>query len=500
MKKSEKEIESVENVETEVTAEAGKKKGHKLAIGLIITALCLVILAAGLVFADGRHVRFYFRGENEIQQEYGEEFKEPEVWAVSAGRIFGESKKHLPIETAGEVDTGKLGQYTLEHKVRYMGQEASAKRIVEVVDTKGPEITLNYNEGYEPDWFTGYEEEGYTAVDKYDGDVTDKVQRVDYPDRLEYTVTDSHGNSTTVIRESNFTDTAPQIELLGEAESEMKATHYYNDPGVKVFDSKGNDLSGYVQTEGEVNPHTPGEYQIRYYLENAQGEVVEAYRKVTVTPNDNYVEIDPNEKTIYLTFDDGPGPYTEQLLDVLKKYDVKATFFVTCLNSNYSDSIGRAYREGHSIGAHTASHNYKKVYASEEAYFADLDEVQQLIYDQTGEYTDLVRFPGGSSNTVSNFNPGIMTRLAQMLTDEGYQYFDWNVSSGDAGETTKTSVVVDNVISGCNGRKASVVLQHDIKDYSVNAVESIIIWGQNNGYTFRALNVDSPTAHHGIAN
>lgn len=486
--------------ENKDTSEEVKKKGHRLASGLIIAAVCLIVLAAALVFADGRHVRFYFRGETEIQQEYGEEFNEPEVWAVSAGRLFGEGKRHLNVETEGEVDTGQLGKYTLNYKVRYLGREVSAQRIVNVVDSKGPEITLNYKEGYEPDWFTGYEEEGYTAYDKLDGDVTDKVERVDYPDRFEYRVTDSQGNSTTVTRESSFTDTAPKIQLLGEGESEIKAGRHYKDPGVKVLDSKGNDLSGYVQTEGKVIPDTPGEYQIRYYLENSQGEVVEVYRKVTVTPNENLESINPEEKTIYLTFDDGPGPYTDRLLDVLAKYDVKVTFFVTCLNSDYSDCIGRAYREGHSIGAHTASHNYKNVYSSEEAYFEDLDRIQELIYEQTGEYTDLVRFPGGSSNTVSNFNPGIMTRLSQALTDSGYQYFDWNVSSGDAGETTKTSVVVENVTSGCSGKKASVVLQHDIKDYSVDAVENIIRWGIDNGYTFRPLNVDSPGAHHTIAN
>ena len=126
--------------------------------------------------------------------------------------------------------------------------------------------------------------------------------------------------------------------------------------------------------------------------------------------------------------------------------------------------------------------------------------MQDLIYDQTGSYTKLSRFPGGSSNTVSNFNPGIMTSLAGALTDLGYQYFDWNVSSGDAGETTDTDTVAENIINGCAGRKASVVLQHDIKDYSVNAVEQVLIWGINNGYVFRALDVSSPNAHHGINN
>ena len=118
----------------------------------------------------------------------------------------------------------------------------------------------------------------------------------------------------------------------------------------------------------------------------------------------------------------------------------------------------------------------------------------------TGSYTRLCRFPGGSSNTVSSFNRGIMSRLSRALEDLGYRFFDWNVSSGDAGGTTDSSVVVQNVIDGCSGRSYSVVLQHDIKDYSVAAVEDIIIWGLNNGYRFAALDMSSPEAHHGINN
>ena len=221
---------------------------------------------------------------------------------------------------------------------------------------------------------------------------------------------------------------------------------------------------------------------------------------MTVLPVNNPDIVSSDVNTIYLTFDDGPGPYTGRLLDVLAKYNVKATFFVTGANSKYFDQIGRAYREGHSIGVHTYSHNYKSIYSSEDAFFQDFNAVEDLIYNQTGSYTQLCRFPGGSSNTVSNFNPGIMTSLAASLTDMGYQYFDWNVSSGDAGETTDTDTVAKNIIDGCSGRRASVVLQHDIKDYSVNAVEQVIIWGLNNGYVFRALDVSSPHAHHSINN
>ena len=210
--------------------------------------------------------------------------------------------------------------------------------------------------------------------------------------------------------------------------------------------------------------------------------------------------VTPNERTIYLTFDDGPGPYTARLLDVLAKYNVKATFFVTCLEPDYEDMVGRAYREGHSIGVHTASHNYYAVYASEEAFFEDFNLAQEMIYRQTGSYTRIFRFPGGSSNTVSRFNRGIMTRLSQDMSDMGYRYFDWNVSSGDAGETTRTDTVYQNIVDGCSTLQASVVLQHDIKDYSVAAVERVILWGLNNGYVFRPLDLSSPEVHHKIAN
>ncbi|MFQ9388566.1 MAG: hypothetical protein ACLR1V_06910 [Coprococcus sp.] len=93
-----------------------------------------------------------------------------------------------------------------------------------------------------------------------------------------------------------------------------------------------------------------------------------------------------------------------------------------------------------------------------------------------------------------------MTKLTKDLTDMGYQYFDWNVTSGDAGETTSTSVVVQNVISGIQQHDVSIVLQHDIKGFSVNAVEQIIQWGLAHGYTFLPLTAESPTAHHGVNN
>ena len=478
----------------------GRKIGRTGRLVLMILALYALFVLAVTLVVDGRHVRFYMTQPQEITAAYGEEFTDPGCYAVTAGRLFGEGGRRLRLSVRGEVDTSKLGSYEIEYSAHWLFQEYSTRRTVTVVDKTPPEITLEYTEGYAPSWFTGYEEEGFTALANCDGDLTAKVEKKVLGDRIEYTVTDSSGNTASVERRPNYTVTAPVISLSGGTELQIYAGPSFADPGYSAADSLGNDLTGYVQVSGEVCPYLAGEYELNYCITNKLGETVSAVRTVTVLPAPLPETVEPDEKTIYLTFDDGPGPYTDDLLDLLQAYNVKATFFVTCLNEKYQDMVGRAADEGHSIGVHTASHNYRAIYAGEDAFFQDFNAVEEMIKEQTGAYTSLCRFPGGSSNTVSSFNPGIMTRLAKAVTDMGYQYFDWNVSSGDAGETTDTDQVAANIINGCTGRKASVVLQHDIKDYSVAAVEQVINWGLSNGYTFRPLDLTSPGAHHGIAN
>ena len=206
-------------------------------------------------------------------------------------------------------------------------------------------------------------------------------------------------------------------------------------------------------------------------------------------------------KVIYLTFDDGPSKYTEELLDILDRYQVKATFFVTNGYPEYIHYIAETARRGHSIGIHCYSHWYKKIYASEEAYLADMKKMDDIIFEQTGKRTKLMRFPGGSSNRVSmQYNKGIMTRLETIVEGMGYHYFDWNVDSMDAVGTTETDQVAQNVISVLEKKNVALVLQHDSYEYSVAAVEKIICWGLENGYVFLPLTEESPGFHHGIAN
>ncbi len=475
-----------------------KKSGRGWKLTLLLFLLLVLGSAALLFNLDGRHVQFRLVGSSEITVPYGEDYVDPGRYAVTTGRIFGQGVLTLPIETFGYVNTKVIGTYELTYSTELLGTTYTARRIVHVADLSAPTITLQTVEGYEPDWFTGYEEEGYLAWDNVDGDMTALVEREVLEDRIEYRVSDRAGNEA--VAERLLPAVAPpDFALLGEEEMSIDARMEFEDPGFTAKDRKGNDLSEKVLVDGEVTPYRPGTYEITYSLTNGE-ETLTLTRTVEVTAVEIPESVQPDEKTIYLTFDDGPYAYTEDLLDILAAYNVKATFFVTCDYPEYEDMVGRAFREGHTIAVHTATHNYYQIYASERNYLDDFNEVEEMIFRQTGQYTRLFRFPGGSSNTVSYFNPGIISRLVVLMHDLGYQYYDWHVDSDDAGGTRSTAGVYANVVNGCAERQSSVVLQHDVKDYSVAAVEQIIIWGLQNGYTFRPLELGSPTAHHRIAN
>lgn len=284
--------------------------------------------------------------------------------------------------------------------------------------------------------------------------------------------------------------TPPEIILNGESFIEITAGAGYEELGATASDD-GAEIT--VEITGHVHANTPGRYLLLYTATDAAGNVAVKPRVVTVKSKTGGI--------IYLTFDDGPGPYTAELLDVLKKYNVKATFFVT--GAGDDAMLTREYNEGHAIGLHTFSHNYSYIYASIDNFFEDLYKVQNRVRNATGYTSFLMRFPGGSSNTVSARYDGkthIMTKLASEVENRGFTYFDWNVTSGDAGETTSTDQIVENVTSRLIKNGKSIVLQHDVKNFSVAAVERIIQYGLANGYTFATLDSTSFTAHHRINN
>lgn len=466
-----------------------------------LIALYTLLLAAGVLTAlDGRHVRFYLSGKTDMVLPLGSSYEEPGCRAVSAGRVFGEGRRSIPVTVSGTVDGFAPGDYVIDYEARYGIHRYRASRTVHVVDRTAPVIRLESREGYTLTWFDEYEEEGYSAWDELDGDLTGSVQRRVYDDRVTYEVADAAGNRCLVTRRLPFTLGRPAITLTGGEQTEYPRALRYVDPGFTATDAQGNDLSAYVRVTGEVTPSVCGSYTRVYTIENGRGDAVSVTRQIEVVPAALPEIAEPEEKTIYLTFDDGPGPYTGRLLDVLADCGVQASFFVTCNYPDDFDMVGRAAREGHTVCVHSASHDYDAIYASEEAFYRDFEACEEMILAQTGTYTRLFRFPGGSSNTVSRFNRGIMSRLAENMSAMGYRYFDWNVSSGDAGGTTTAEGVYQNIVNGCVGKKVCVVLQHDVKPYSVAAVRRVIDWGRENGYTFKALDLTSPPMQHPIAN
>lgn len=488
-----------------------KRKGIESILLLILLSIGVPVFLAAMLYVFVFHINQFrldltVRGEREITLEYGEPYVDPGAEAVFYGTYIFRDGRSVPVATRSEVDDQTIGTYRVRYDAAYERWSAGDERTVRIVDTRKPRIILKSSPAHYTLPGEAYVEEGFIASDNYDGDITDRVVRTQRGAVITYTVTDSSGNMAQETRTIAYYDPiAPDLTLLGADTITLTEGSAFKDPGFIALDNCDGDLAHLVEVTGKVDTNVPGTYTVHYYVEDSYGNGSSASRTVVVkakpkpqpaTGTTGTAGVDG--KVIYLTFDDGPGKYTGQLLDVLAKYQVKATFFV--VDSGYGDTMDRIVSEGHSIGIHSATHEYRSIYASEEAFFADLEKMQGIIRSNTGVTTYLMRFPGGSSNTVSSFNPGIMTRLTAAVEERGYRYFDWNVSSGDAGGTTSTDQVFQNVIDGIQKRNTSIVLQHDTKSYSVAAVEKIIQWGLENGYTFLPLDMSSPTAHHGVNN
>lgn len=489
----------------------------KLWLILSACALAVVTLAAAVLCGwsvktelDNRYtLRITLEGESELTVEYGQSYEEPGATAQFFGTHRHTQAAQVPVVLEKKVDDQTLGTYLVKYTATYGGHVGTAYRRVHVVDTQAPEITLVAD----PEKFTfpneTYAEEGFLATDNYDGDITASVQRTETREKITYTATDSSGNSASVDRVIVYDDPIPpEIALKGASTVQVNVGNAYQEPGYTATDNCDGDLTGKVSVTGNVDTSKPGNYTLTYSVKDSYENLVSVSRTVTVkAPKQPAAQekvdlppvVTPNGKVVYLTFDDGPGPRTPELLDILKKYNVKATFFV--VNTKYISTVKRAAAEGHTIAIHSATHKFDQIYRSEDAYYNDLYTMQQIIKNLTGQESKILRFPGGSSNTTSRkYNRGIMTRLVQSVTDKGFRYFDWNVDSKDAGGAKTADQVYYNVISGISKKQVSIVLQHDIKGFSIDAVERIIQWGLNNGYTFLPLDMTSPICQHNVKN
>lgn len=210
------------------------------------------------------------------------------------------------------------------------------------------------------------------------------------------------------------------------------------------------------------------------------------------------------EDIVYLTFDDGPSPTNcEKILDILKEYDVKATFFVvgTWLDPEsptYSEKsvelLKRISEEGHAIGIHAYNHDYKEIYKSVDAYFEDFDKVEKLIIDITGKKPDVVRFPSGSASAKTfckkySGSSETFPTIVEKLKERGYMIADWNLDTNDWRASTTSADIKDMAkryaidIHENHPKAAIIYLSHE-KKLSIDVLPDVIKIFKSYGYDF----------------
>lgn len=189
-----------------------------------------------------------------------------------------------------------------------------------------------------------------------------------------------------------------------------------------------------------------------------------------------HMPLPAGDKIAYLTFDDGPSASTRKILRILKNQGVTATFFVIGNETSEGKSLYREIAsEGHALGNHTFSHDYNRIYKNPEAFMRDVRKLDQLLERTVGYRPDILRFPGGSNNHLSwkSGGKGVMSKVTAVVRKEGYQYFDWNVSSTDAAAPVQDrDMIIDSVLSASKGKKRIIILMHD-NTYKTTTVEAL---------------------------
>ena len=403
------------------------------------------------------------------------------------------------ISRTSNLNVSKIGKYKIHYQFKFSIFNINKYRIVNVIDDVKPEIitqedTINICPN-DP-----LPEIKYTAIDEYDGELTDNVIINYFDDKVTLEVSDNNLNKMTKELLIDRTDKeGPKLELKGKSTIYLSAGSSYNEPGYTAVDNCDGDLTDKVIVSGSVSSSV-GNYILTYIVTDSSDNKIEVTREVIVRNYNLYNSGSINNGAVYLTFDDGPSEgVTNVILDILKEEGIKATFFVTCRGPDYL--IKRMYDEGHTVALHTCSHEYSQIYSSVDNYFDDLNRISNRVTNITGVEAKIIRFPGGSSNTVSrSYSYGIMSTLTSMVLDKGYRYFDWNVDSKDAGGANYSYQVYSNVVNGLSHDRPNVVLMHDIKGQTRDALRDIITYAKSEGYLFGRLENDTYMIRHSVNN
>lgn len=313
-----------------------------------------------------------------------------------------------------------------------------------------------------------------------------------------------HGIADVLFSQSDSTVTEPTVDIpdLNISQNPTDSSTENKEPEVETTPQE-------IPSNTETNPSV-SENEEEQTEDNETTSDEETYPPDTtleeIEPPQENIDPEKHGGTIYLTFDDGPSAeITPYILDILGAKGVNATFFIVGYKPGTvkEELVQRIVDEGHSLGLHGESHDYSKIYTSIENLEANFLTLQSKILESTGIRPTIIRFPGGSSNTVSkNYCTGIMTKASTYLTEQGFVYFDWNVDSRDAGVAKTADEVYENVISGLKPGRRNIVLMHDSasKMHTLEALESIIDYGLENGYEFKVITAETKPMTHPIAN
>ncbi len=453
------------------------KPRKKLFIAIICIIIAILVIGIGYFVINQSSIHFISNHEIEVNT------------VVDYSRFIDyvkDGKKDDVKIDSSQVNVKKVGEYKVVYK--YKDEEKTLK--VNVVDTLPPEFDVKskkvaLNQTVEPSEFVkNIKDASQTKVSFARNYEFNKVGWQE----IEVIVKDEYDNETRKKVKVNVVkdEKAPEI-IVGNAnvvvgeKIDLKALATIKDdfdknPTLKVESDK-------------LDTNKIGTYQVKYIAKDVSGNQSEKTIQVEVVDKTK-----DNEKVVYLTFDDGPSRHTPEVLEILKRYQCKATFFITGMNEKYRPYIKTAYDQGHTIGLHTYSHNYSKVYASTNAYFKDLDKVGKLAKEYIG-------FPGGGSNTISRkYNKGIMSQLTKQVGKKGYIYYDWNCENGDGYAHMSQSQMLKRATS--SSAKKVMILMHDAngKQNTVDILPKVIEHYQKKGYTFKAIDDSTPVFHQHVNN
>ena len=463
-------------------------KSLKILLIIIVLIFSIVIL---LIYPTNPIVLYSYHPVAEISQKFDpyENIK----------RVIGGKVSDVNVDTS-KIDFTKTGKYPITY--RYNNIETTVT--LELQDTIIPdlevqELTIDLNmEVKASDLIKNYYDSKRTKVSFKEDYQFDKPG--DYEVAIRICRNNNCVTKKSVIHVLPEDNVSPVINgvrnltVLKDSDidllSSVSVSDNQDDNPILTIDSSNLDISKI------------GNYQITYYAKDRSLNVTKETCIVTVVENKKIgTTIPSDEKVVYLTFDDGPSENTQQVLDILDVYDVKATFFVTGTNEEYFDLIKTAHEAGHTIGLHTYVHEYDQIYCSTSAYFADLKKIEDLVYNQIGSIPKYIRFPGGSSNQISKqYCNRIMSKLTKEVLNRGYQYYDWNEDSEDGSGQLSVKQLIKNATAA--DENDIILLFHDAngKENTIKALGPVIEYYQNKGYVFKAIDDSSYVVHHSVVN